>query len=77
MIGHEILSDSSIIDIAFSQTVAVTEHFYPTFSFSKFISSIGGCLGFWLGVGVVQIGGYGVTMIVKILNYFKDNYTKS
>ena len=74
MIGQEILSDSSILDIAFSHKVAVIEHFYPAFSFSNFISSIGGCLGFWLGVGVVQISGYGVTMILKILNYFKDYY---
>ena len=34
----------------------ITEYYYPEFSIAEFLSSIGGTLGLWLGVGVVQIG---------------------
>ena len=42
----------------FDQAVDITEYYYPEFSMSDFLSSLGGALGLWLGVGVVQIGGY-------------------
>ena len=45
------------------QTVGVTEHYYPEFSVSEFLSSCGGVLGLWLGVGVAQLGGFGATLI--------------
>ena len=34
----------------------ITEYYYPEFSIAEFLSSFGGILGLWLGVGVVQIG---------------------
>lgn len=49
---------TSFIYLTIDQTVDITEHYYPEFSISNFLSSVGGSLGLWLGVGVVQIGGY-------------------
>ena len=34
----------------------VTEYYYQEFSVAEFLSNVGGSLGLWLGVGVVQIG---------------------
>ena len=48
--------NSSHFELIFDQTVDITEYYYPEFSIAEFLSSIGGILGFWLGVGVVQIG---------------------
>ena len=53
----------SYIDIRFDQTVGVTEHYYPDFSVSEFLSSFGGVLGLWLGVGVVQLTGFSATFM--------------
>ena len=37
------------------QDVATTESYIPKFSLAIFIADLGGSLGLWLGVGVVQI----------------------
>ena len=64
----------SIIDIAFDQTVTVEEYVFPEFLMESFLSSVGGSLGLWLGVGVIQIGGYGGELFAKIKSYFvKEN----
>ena len=41
--------------IGFDQVVSITEAFYPPLSFSKILTDIGGTLGFWLGIGLMQI----------------------
>ena len=50
----------------------ITEYYYPEFSAVDFLSSLGGSLGLWLGVGVAQIGGYG-TLLIKIIIRFLQN----
>ena len=45
------------IQLTFDQTVTITESFYPGISPTKIFSDLGGSLGLWLGVGVVQILG--------------------
>ena len=47
----------TFIDLTFDQTVIITEHFYPDFSLVDFLSRLGGSLGLWLGLGVMQISG--------------------
>ena len=37
------------------QEVQVTESYYPEFSVAIFFAEIGGSLGFWLGVGTMQL----------------------
>ena len=44
----------SRIDIAFSDTVAVTVTDFPEFNPAVFLSAFGGSMGMWLGLGVVQ-----------------------
>ena len=41
--------------MAIDQNVVTTESYIPTFSLAIFIADLGGSLGLWLGVGVVQI----------------------
>ena len=45
----------SIINLYFDQTVVTTESFYPSFSPLSFLTMMGGALGLWLGMGVLQI----------------------
>ena len=45
----------STIDLTFNQAVTVRESFYKTLSYSELFSALGGSLGLWLGVGIMQI----------------------
>ena len=60
--------NESMFDLTFEQDVEVLEYFYPEFSISTFLSNLGGTLGLWLGVGVLQVGGYGALL----LGHFKS-----
>ena len=48
-------SDESHLVLAIDQNVVTTESYIPNFSLATFIADLGGSLGLWLGVGVVQI----------------------
>jgi hypothetical protein len=43
------------IIVTFSETVQITTSDFPPFSFLDYLSRLGGLLGLWLGLGVVQI----------------------
>ena len=45
----------SEMKLTFDQKVHITESLYPPMSLPKFFSDLGGSLGFWLGVGLLQI----------------------
>lgn len=45
----------STIDITFSDKVQVTHWDYSGFNWSDLLASLGGAMGLWLGVGVVQL----------------------
>ena len=45
----------SRIDIAFYNKVDTTIRDFPTFHFSAFLASLGGSLGLWLGLGILQV----------------------
>ena len=48
-------SNESHLILAIDQNVVTTESYIPNFSLAIFIADLGGSLGLWLGVGVVQI----------------------
>ena len=63
---------SSSIDLTINQAVTVKESFYKSLSYSELFSSLGGALGLWLGVGIMQI----IEHIVKCgstINIFLNN----
>ena len=50
-------SEDSYLIFAINQKVSTIESYNPPFSLPTFIADLGGSLGLWLGVGVVQIFG--------------------
>ena len=54
------------IMITFDQTVSITESFYPALSISELFSDMGGSIGLWLGVGLLNICDYAVDFIYYI-----------
>ena len=44
----------SKIAIDFTRKVTVSKHEFPKFNAINFVSAIGGSMGFWLGLGVIQ-----------------------
>ena len=44
----------STVDLTFDQSVQLTATTFVKFSFSDFLSSVGGSMGLWLGLGLLQ-----------------------
>ena len=63
--------DATLISLSLDQTVTITESSFPSPSFTTLLAEMGGSLGLWLGVGVVQIIIYvsNVTNIRRIKNF--------
>ena len=60
----------SQIMLTFRQKLTVTKYFFPEFSIAEFLSSMGGALGLWLGLGVLQLA-TNIVMVAKWLeSYF-------
>ena len=53
----------SSIRITFEEKVVITRSFYPSVDFPQLLPNIGGALGLWLGLGVVQLVSYGIDLI--------------
>lgn len=59
-------TDNPAFSFSINQEVDVTESYIPEFSVSVFLAELGGSLGLWLGVGVVQLLNIGVGLLKSI-----------
>ena len=66
--------EKSYFDITFDQTVAITEYFYPSLSLSMLCADLGGSLGLWLGVGLLQLCVNALDFIKNIRLYLTHMY---
>ena len=51
--------------LTIDQQVTVTEYRYPIFSLTQFFADVGGSIGLWLGMGLLQIGIYLVDLLAR------------
>ena len=58
----------SKIDITFAPSVSVDKTDFPKFELAKFLSSFGGLMGLWLGIGIMQ----SLEMVIGIRQYCKE-----
>ena len=57
----------NMLMITFMNTITVTSYNFPPFSFSSLLSQVGGSVGLWLGMGLLQVG-YLLSLISYILS---------
>ena len=55
-------SNHSKVDITFANSVSVVKTDFPVFNLAKFLSALGGCMGIWLGLGILQ----GIEILMNI-----------
>ena len=59
----------SKVDLTFDQTVTISESYYPSPSLTVLLADMGGSLGLWLGVGIIQLFAYASNFAnIKIQN---------
>ena len=64
---------SPAVELVLSDKVMVTHNFYPKFSFVEALASLGGSLGLWLGLGVLQLL---QLLITTCLSFFSTTFNK-
>ena len=62
-------SGGTMFDLTFDQTVTVSRSFYPPLSFTDLFSKLGGSLGLWLGVGMMQMCITLTTVLFKLKKF--------
>ena len=63
---------TTIVKLTLDQTVAITESFYASLSWTKLFTELGGSLGLWLGVGMTQLFVSSVNILLLILLKLKE-----
>ena len=57
-------ANNSVINLTFSQGVVVTKTNFLKFIFTNFLSDLGGCMGLWLGIGLLQAIEIGIKFLL-------------
>ena len=63
--------NNSIINLTFSQEMLVTKTQFLKFIFTNFLSDLGGSMGLWLGIGLLQVMEVTIKCILPRLIYNK------
>ena len=69
-------SHFTTIDVTLNQKVVVTKSFYPTAEYANLLPIIGGALGLWLGIGVVQLFKFSVNFLSVLNNVLSELFMK-
>ena len=56
--------------LKFDDTVEITEYKYSDLKFTKLCTEIGGALGFWLGLGMIQLFHEGLNLVKRLQQIF-------
>ena len=60
----------SMIVLKFDDTVEITKYNYASLNFTKLCAEIGGALGLWLGLGIIQLFQEGLEMVRRFQEIF-------
>ena len=52
----------SRLELSIKDKIVITKQFYPPLSVMTLFSSLGGVLGLWLGMGMMQLLDYGIVI---------------
>ena len=66
----------SLVKLAFQDEVIITKSEYAALSISELFSTLGGVIGLWLGVGMLQIVDHGI-ILAKICSQFTIKESKN
>ena len=66
----------SKMELTIDQSVTITRSFYPPLSVTKLFADLGGAMGLWLGVGIIQMFGYGLNAAM-FAKYLRRKMTKN
>ena len=55
-----------MLTLSFDDTVEITEYKYASLNFTKLCAEIGGALGLWLGLGIIQLFHEGLDLAKKL-----------
>ena len=68
--------NQSLVKLAFQDEVIITKSEYAALSISELFSTLGGVIGLWLGVGMLQIVDHGM-ILAKLCSQFTIKESKN
>ena len=57
--------EANAIGLAFADDVLVTKTYFRKFNFTMFLSEIGGSMGLWLGLGLLQALSMSINFVIS------------